>query len=249
MYLVAHLEVCIESIPWMWSKLLQTESNALLLVVEVDNNNVELLIEFYNLVWIAYAAPREVCDVDETINATEVDEYTVRSDVLNGTFKNLTLLELANDFLLLSLELCFDESLVANYNVAEFLVDLNNLEFHGLTNECIVVADRLHVNLAAWEECFCTKYVNNHTTLSAALHEALNDFVFLKRSVYALPRACSASLCVGEYETTLLVLKVFNVNLYCVANGEFWIVAEFVGVDNALAFVANVNYYFAVVDS
>ena len=78
----------------MRGKLLQTESDALLLVVEVEDDNVNLLIELDNLVRIADAAPREIGDVDESVNTAQVNEYTVRSDVLDGTFENLTLFEL-----------------------------------------------------------------------------------------------------------------------------------------------------------
>ena len=67
----------------MRSELLQTEGNALLLVVEVEDNDIDLLVEFDNLVWIVYAAPRQVGDVDESVNTAQVNEYTVRSDVLN----------------------------------------------------------------------------------------------------------------------------------------------------------------------
>ena len=50
--------------------------------------------------------------VDKTVNTAQVDEYTVRGDVLNGTLKYLTLLKLADDLFLLLLKLLFDKSLV-----------------------------------------------------------------------------------------------------------------------------------------
>lgn len=90
LYFVANLELSIESIPRMRSELLQTEGDTLLLFIEVENNNVQFLIELNDFVRIVYAAPRKVGDVDETVNTAEVDEYTVRSDVLNGTFEYLT---------------------------------------------------------------------------------------------------------------------------------------------------------------
>ncbi len=96
---------------------------------------------------MAYAAPRKVGDVDKTVNASEVDEYTVSGDVLNDTLEHLTSFELGDDVLLLLLELGFDKSLVRNDNILEFLVDLYNLEFHSLTNEDIVIADGLYINL------------------------------------------------------------------------------------------------------
>ena len=88
---VANFEVSIQGIPRMRSELLQAESNALLLVVEVEDNDINLLVELYNLVGIVYAAPRQVGDVDESVNTAEVNEYTVSSDVLNGTLEDLTL--------------------------------------------------------------------------------------------------------------------------------------------------------------
>ena len=50
--------------------------------------------------------------MDESVNTTKVNEYAVRGNVLDSTLKHLTLLELRDDLLLLSLKLCLDESLV-----------------------------------------------------------------------------------------------------------------------------------------
>ena len=135
LHVVANLQVRIQCIPRMRSQLLQTQCNTFLFVVEVEDNYVQLLIEFYNFVRIAYAAPRQVGDVDQTVYATQVDEYTVRCDILDNTLEYLSLLEFADDFLLLLFQLSLDESLVRNNDVLEFLVDLNDLEFHRLANE------------------------------------------------------------------------------------------------------------------
>ena len=74
--LVTNLEVSIEAVPRMWSELLVTESDSLLLLIEIEYNDLDLLVELYELLRVIYAAPREVCDMDETVNATEVNEYT-----------------------------------------------------------------------------------------------------------------------------------------------------------------------------
>ena len=90
---------------------------------------------------------RKVGDVDESVNTAEVDEYTIRGNVLHNTLEDLTLLQLADDLLLLGLELSLDESLVRYNYVAELLVDLNNLELHSLAYELVVVAYWVNVNL------------------------------------------------------------------------------------------------------
>ena len=109
---VANLEVRIQRIPRVLSKLLETESDTLLLLIEVEDNNVNLLVESNNLMWIAYAAPREVSDMYESVNTTEVNEYTVRCDVFNSTLEDLTLLKVRDNLLTLCLELSLDECLV-----------------------------------------------------------------------------------------------------------------------------------------
>ena len=96
----------------MWGELLQTEGDAFLFVIEVDDNDVDLLVESYNLVWIAYASPREVRDVDESVYAAEIDEYSVGGDILNGSLKNLTFLKATDDFFLLCFKLSLDKSFV-----------------------------------------------------------------------------------------------------------------------------------------
>ena len=248
-YLVTNLEFFAESIPGVGSELLEAESDTLLSFIEVEDNNIELLIEFNDFLRIVYAAPREVCDVNETVNTAEVDEYTVRSDVLNSTFEHLTLLELRNDFLLLGFEFCFDKSLVRNNNVLEFLVDLNDLEFHCLTNEYIVVADGLNIDLRTGKERFDTEYVNNHTTLSAALDVTLNDFLRFESSVNAIPRLRSTSLIVRKNELTLYTFEAFNINFNCITYSEFGVVTEFRSVDDTIALVTDINYNFALVNS
>ena len=86
LHLVANLEVGIEGIPGMGSELLETEGDALLVLIEVEDNDIEALVVADDFVGIVYAAPRKVGDVDETVNATKVNEYTIRGDVLDRTF-------------------------------------------------------------------------------------------------------------------------------------------------------------------
>ena len=104
LYFVTNFEVSGESIPGMGLKLFETESDTLLLLIVVDNNHFEFLVERYNLFRVIYAAPRKVSDVDETIDTTEVDEYTIRCDVLDSTCQYRTLLEACHDLFLLSFD-------------------------------------------------------------------------------------------------------------------------------------------------
>ena len=211
----------------MRSQLLQTQSDTFLFIIEVEDNYVQLLIQRNHFARIAYAAPRQVCDVDQTVYATQVDEYTVRCDIFNSTFKYLTFFKFTDDFFLLLFQFSFDKSLVRNNHVLEFLVDLNNLEFHSFANEYIVVADRLNVDLRTRQECFDTEYVNDHTTLSAALDVTLDNFFIFQSCVNTIPRTSSASLLVRQDQLTFFVFLVFDVYFYSITYFQVRIVTEF----------------------
>ena len=92
--------------------MLKTECDTFFLVIEVKDNNVELLVKRYNFFRVADTTPRKVSDVDKTIYAAKVNEYTVRGDVLNSTFKDLSFLKFRDDVAFLLFKFSFDKSFV-----------------------------------------------------------------------------------------------------------------------------------------
>ncbi len=246
--LVANLKVCVKCIPWMGMELFEAEGDTFFVVVEVEDNDVELLVESHNLAGVVYAAPREVGDVDKTIYATEVDEYAVRSDVLDGAFEYLTFFEFRDDFAFLLLELGFDKSLVRYNNVAELFVDFNDTEFHCLANEDIVVTDGLNVDLRTGEECLDAEDVNDHATFCAAFDVTLDDFVVFEGGVDTLPRAACACFLVRKDELTFAVFLILDENFHFVADLDVGVVAELAHGDNAVRFVVDVNHSLTFVE-
>ena len=186
--------------------------------------------------------------MDESVNTTEVNEYTVSGNILNRTLKDLTFFELGNDFFLLCFKFFFDKSLVRNNHVAELLVDFNNLELHGFANKYVVISDRMNVDLASWKEGFNSEDVNNHATFSATLDITLNNFFVFKSGVNTFPALAKACLLVRKNQLTFFVFLIFDVNLNSVADFEFGIVSEFGSGDNTVALVADVNNYFLFVN-
>ncbi len=165
--------------------------------------------------------------MDQSVHTAEVDEYTVGRDILDSTLEDLSLLQATDDLLLLGLEFLFDESLVRHNDIAELLVDLHNLELHGLAHELVVVAYGMNVNLASGQECLDTKHVNNHTTLGTTLDEALNHLLCIEGGVHTVPRLAQASLLVRENQLTFFVLCALYINFYYVTDLQVGIVAEF----------------------
>ena len=247
---VAFLDVSIKSIPGVRSELLDTESDTMLGLIEVEDDDVDLLIEFDDVLRIGDATPAEVGDVDEAVNATEVDEHTIRSDVLDGAFEDLTLLEVADDLGFLSLDFVFDKSFVGNNDVLIFVVDFDDLEFHGLVNENIVVADGLDIDLGAGEEGFdVVENGDDETALGAALDVTGDDFLALVSLIDAIPRLEDAGFLVGEKELTVGVFLALDIDLDLVASLELGVVAQLGSGDDTVALESDVDNSLAVADA
>ena len=105
----------------------------------------------------------------------------------------------------------------------------------------------MYVNLAAGQECLNAKDINYHTTLSAALDEASDDFLVVESGVDALPTLAQTGLLVRKDQLALLVFLIFYVNLYDVTNLKVGVVAEFACGDNTVALVTNIDNNFFLV--
>ena len=245
---VADLQIGIQSLPRMRGELLQTQRDALLLIVEVEDHDTDLLVELDDLLGMVHAAPREVRDVNQTVHAAQIDEHAVGGDVLDGSLEDLPLLELRHDDLLLRLEFGLDQRLVRHDHVAELLVDLHHLELHGLVHIYVVVADRLHVDLRTGQEGFDAEDVHDHAALRAALDVTLDDLVLLQRLVHAVPRLELAGLLVRQRQLAVLVLGRLDVHFDPVAHLQVGVVTELRYGDHALALIADVHHHLAFGD-
>ena len=184
---VTHLQVGIEFLPRLRSELFETQSDTFLTLFEVEDNDVDFLVEFNHFGRMVDAAPREVGDVDETVQTAEIDECTVGNDVLDSTFEDLTDFEFADDFSLLSFDFSLDESLVRNNDVLVVVVDLHHLELHGLANIHVEVANLLHIYLRTGQEGLDTEDVHDETAFGLAFHVAGDDLLVVVGLVDALP--------------------------------------------------------------
>ncbi len=133
------------------------------------------------------AAPRNICDVQQTIYATEVDEGTEVGHILDDTFQYLAFLEVVEDQLALRLEVFLDQYLVRNHNVVVGVVDFHHFHFHALADEHVEVTDGLHVDLRSGQERLDAVHVHDQAALSAALHGGIHYFVTLERLLNIAP--------------------------------------------------------------
>ena len=186
--------------------------------------------------------------MDETVYAAKVHEHTVVGDVLDHAFEDLALLQTGDELCPLDFLLCLEESLVADDDVLEFLIDLDNLEVHGGVHEYVVVTDGLDVNLGTGQEGLESEYVNDHAALGAGLDITFDNFTAFVGDVYHIPRLELACLLVGDDELTLAVFCAFNKHFHLVTDLEVRIVTELGSGDDTFALCADVHHNLTLVD-
>ena len=98
------------------------------------------------------AAPRHVGDVEQAVDAAEIDERAVVGDVLDHAAEDLALGERVERVLLLLGVLLFEEDLAREHDVAALLVDLDDAHAQLLAAQRVEVADGTHVDLRAGQE-------------------------------------------------------------------------------------------------
>ena len=73
--------------------------------------------------------------MQQSVEATQINEGTEISDVLHDTFTDLTYEEFLDESLPFRLTLCFENYSTRNHDVTTTLVKLDDLELVDLTNE------------------------------------------------------------------------------------------------------------------
>ena len=98
------------------------------------------------------AAPRHVGDVEQAVDAAQIDERAVVGDVLDDALEDLAFGERLERVLLLLGVLLFEERLARQHDVAALLVDLDDAHAQLLAAQRVEVADRTHVDLRPGQE-------------------------------------------------------------------------------------------------
>src|SRR5688572_1846440 len=138
--------------PRVLHQLFVTERDALGRRVVLQHRDVDFVVDLEQLRGMADAAPRHVGDVQQAVDAAEVDERAVVGDVLDRAAELLARGERLGRRLLLLGVLLLEERLARQHDVAALLVDLDHAHAQLLPAQRVEIADRPHVDLRAGEE-------------------------------------------------------------------------------------------------
>src|SRR5690606_20234197 len=192
---------------------LHAERDTVALVVDANDLDLDGLADREHFGRVVHATPCDIGDVQQAVNAAEVNERTVIGDVLDDAVNNLALFELLDDFRTLFGARFFENGTTRDNDVAATLVHLEDLEGLGNVHQRRDIADRTDVDLRTRQEGHGTFEVDGETTLDLVEDDAFNALIVVVLLFELDPALFAASLLARENGFTHGVLDAVNIDL------------------------------------
>src|SRR6266487_3012890 len=148
----ADREFRLDALPGVLQQLLHAERDTVGLVVDLDDLHLDLLPDVEHLGRVVDAPPGDVGDVEEPVDAAEVDEGAVIGDVLHHPVDHLALFEVLHQLLALLGPGLFQHGAPRHHDVAAAAIHFEDLERLRHVHQRSDVADRPDIDLAARQE-------------------------------------------------------------------------------------------------
>ena len=229
--------------PRVVHQLLVAERDALGRRVVLQHDHVDLFVDLEELGRVRDAAPRHVGDVQQAVDAAEVDEGAVVGDVLDHAAEDLALGQRVERVLLLLGVLLFEEHLAGEHDVAALLVDLDDAHAQFLPAQGVEVADRAHVDLRTGQER-ADADVHRQAALDALDDAADDDLALGIRLLDVVPDLHLLGFFAREDDVAFAVLGALEQHVDDVAGLDRYLpglVDELVDGDDAFGLVADVD--------
>ena len=163
-----------DALPRIGLELLHAEADALGLRVEADDLHLDLLADLQRLGRVVDAPPRDVGDVQQAIDAAEIDEGAVVGDVLHHAVEDLAFLQALDQLGALLGAGLFQHGAAGDDDVAAGAVHLEDLERLRRAHQRADVAHRADIDLAAGQERHGAAEIDGEAALDPAVDRAVD---------------------------------------------------------------------------
>ena len=215
----------LDALPRIVEQLLHTERDAVGLVVDLDDLDLDLLADIEHLGRMIDAPPGDVGDVQKPVDAAEVDERAVVGDVLDHAVDNLTLFEVLHQFLALLGPGLFQDGAARDDDIAAPAVHLEDLERLRIVHERRHVADRPDIDLRTRQEGDGAVEIDGEPALDLIEDGALHLLVILERLFQLAPAFLAARLVARQHGFAERILNPFEIDFDGVADLDLGIAA------------------------
>ena len=237
--------------PRVVPQLLHAQAHAAFLPVELEDADVHLVADIHHFAWMADAPPSHVGDVQQAVNAAEIDEGAVVGQVLDDALEVLALLQGGQQRLPLLAVLPLQHGAPGDDHVVALLVQLDDAELQWLALQMGGVAQGPDIDQGAGQKGANLLDVHRKAALDLAVDGAGDDFGVFKGVLQRLPSLRPFGLLPRQAGFAPAVVHHLQRHLDLVAQGQgerAVLVEELALGNDAFGLQAGVDYDRFVVD-
>src|SRR5665213_178838 len=211
----------LDALPRIVQQLLHAERDAVGFVVDLDDLDLDGLADGQNLGRVIDPAPGDIGDVQQAVDAAEVDERTVIGDVLDDAVDDLALFEILHQFLALFGAGLFENRAARHHDVAAAAIHLEDLERLRIVHQWCDAADRADVDLGARQEGNRAVEIDGEAALDLVEDDAVNILIVVEGLFELAPALLAARLVARQHGFAERILDPVEKHLDLVADLEF----------------------------
>ena len=193
---------------------------------------------------MVHATPCDVGDVQQAVDAAEINERAVIGDVLDDALDDLALFELADDLVALLGAALFENRAARHDDIAAAAIHLEDLERLRHAHQRRDVADRADIDLRARQERHGAVEIDGEAALDLIEDDAFDLFLGLERLFELDPALLAARLVARDDGFAERVLDALEIDFDLVADLESLVAAgagEFLEGDAAFGLQTDVD--------
>src|SRR5690606_8773217 len=201
-----------DAIPRIRLELLHAERDAVGFLIDADDLNLDRLADGQDFRRMVDATPGHVGDVQQAVDAAEVNERTVIGDVLDDAVNNLTFFEVLNDFRTLLGTGLFENGTARDDDVAATLVHLEDFEGLRVVHQRRDVADGTDVHLRTRKEGYGAIQIDGEATLDLVEDDAFDALASFEFGFELDPAFLAASLLARQNSFAESILNALDID-------------------------------------
>src|SRR6266568_59208 len=234
-------------LPRIGQLLLEPKADAFLLPVDVEHDDVEFLSHLEDFGGMTDTAPAHVGDVEQPVQAVEIDKRAEVGDVLDGAFADVARSHFGQQLRAALVAFLFDQLAPGKNDVLPVLIDFDDLEIVGVVDVALQIPGRNDVDLRRRQEGLDAD-VDEQTAFDHGLHFAGDGAALVADGEDFVPVLFELGLFLGQDDHAVLVFEFFNQDINFIADLDGFDVFKFVGGDRAFALVTNIHENFLGTD-
>ena len=207
-----------DAFPRIALELLHAERDAVGFLVDADDLHLDRLADVEDLGRMVDAAPGHVGDVQQAVDAAEVDERTVVGDVLDDALDHLALFEVLDDLGALLGAALLEHGAARHDDVAAAAIHLEDLERLRIVHQRGDVADRPDVDLAARQEGHGAVEIDGEAALDLVEDDAFDALALVEFLFEPDPALFAARLLARQHGLAKRVLDALDIDLDRIAD-------------------------------